>query len=185
LITPGQQPTFPVLYTEKCILRQITVADKRALFEGLSDPAAIQYYGVSYRSIEEIQWQLDWFESLLKTRTGIWWAICFKETPDQLIGTCGFNNWKKEHKCTDMGYWLLPAAWNQGIMVQCVQAIIDYAFTHMDIHRIEAIVEKENVRSSHLLRKLQFTLEGVHRECEIKNKKYIDLEFYARLNPVN
>jgi [ribosomal protein S5]-alanine N-acetyltransferase len=167
------------------MLRQITAADKKALFEGLSDPVVIQYYGVSYRTMEEIQWQLDWFESLLRKKKGIWWAICFKETPEQLMGTCGFNNLKKEHKCTDMGYWLLPKAWNKGIMAECIQAIIAYAFTHMDIHRIEAIVEKGNDRSSHLLRKLQFTLEGINRECEIKNGTYIDLECYARLNPDN
>lgn len=176
---------FPVLQTQRYILRQITHADAPELFKGLSDQVVIQYYGVSYHSMEGIRLQLEWYESLLRNQTGIWWAICNKEADAKLIGTCGFNNWKQEHKCTDMGYWLLPQAWNKGIMTECLPAIIQYAFTHLDIHRIEAVVESENTRSSHLLKKLGFTYEGTQRECEIKNYRYINLEYYALLNPSN
>ena len=185
MFTSSLLSTFPELQTERFTLRKIHSTDREALFKGLSDPVVVRYYGISYGSLNEIQRQLDWFDNLLIHKTGIWWAICYKDDNAHLIGTCGFNNWSKQHKSTNMGYWLLPSAWGKGIMSECVQAIIAYAFTHMDIHRIEAIVEKGNDRSSLLLRKLQFILEGIHRECEIKNGKYIDLEYHSRLNPDN
>jgi ribosomal-protein-alanine N-acetyltransferase len=139
---------FPVLRTDRFLLRQIIEADKQKVFEGLSDPEVIRYYGVSYRSLEETQKQMDWYNSLVTQQTGIWWGICLLHNSESLIGACGFNEWKKEHRRIELGYWLLPSYWHKGIMYECVRAIVDYAFTTMHIHRIEAIVEKENDHSS-------------------------------------
>jgi ribosomal-protein-alanine N-acetyltransferase len=173
---------FPTLQTDKFILRQIVEADMQKIFEGLSDPQVIRYYGVSYYSLEEVQKQLDWYNSLLIQQTGIWWGICFPHLPDSIIGACGFNEWKHEHKRTELGYWLLPPYWHKGVMSECIPAIIKYAFTTMQMHRIEAVVEAENELSSRLLSKLGFAFEGTHLECEIKNGRYIDLSYYALLN---
>ncbi len=176
---------FPTLQTPRFTLRQIVETDKQKVFEGLSDPQVIQYYGVSYQSLEEVQKQLDWYDSLLIKQTGIWWGICSVTNQQTLIGACGFNDWKKEHKRTEMGYWLLPHYWHSGVMSECIPVIIDYAFTQLQIHRIEAIVETENHRSCRLLEKLHFNFEGTHKECEIKNGRYIDLSYYALLNHRN
>jgi ribosomal-protein-alanine N-acetyltransferase len=44
---------FPTLRTERFILRRIGPADKPRVFEGLSHPEVIRYYGVSYGTLEE------------------------------------------------------------------------------------------------------------------------------------
>jgi len=52
----------------------------------------------------------------------------------------------------------------------------------MDIHRVEAVVETRNDDSTRLLRKLNFIYEGTLADSEIKNDKFISLQYWALLN---
>ncbi len=173
---------FPGIQTKRCSLRKICATDQQKIFEGLSHECVIKYYGVSYKTLEETKVQMDWYEHLWNTKTGIWWAITFRDESD-LIGACGFNNISREHKKAEMGYWLLPHKWNSGIMLEVIPEIIKYAFDILTIHRVEATVEKGNNSSIKLLNKLNFENEGTLKECEFKNGKFIDLGCYALLNP--
>lgn len=172
---------FPTITTERFILREIADTDHQRVFEGLSHPDVIRYYGVSYHSLDAAREQMDWFADLRKKDLGIWWAIADKKDPSILIGACGFNQWKKEHRCIETGYWLLPEYWSNGVMTECLPTILDYAFKVMGVHRIEAQVETENKSSSRLLSKLGFQYEGTLRDCEIKDGRYVSLECFALL----
>ena len=169
---------FPEIITQRFCLRKIISTDQQYIFEGLSNGSVIKYYGVSFQTFEATMHQMEWYENLLNTETGIWWGICFQGS-NELIGACGFNNISIEHNKTEMGYWLLPAYWKKGIMIEVIPSIIKYAFNQLKLHRIEATVETGNLSSNNLLRKLGFEYEGTLKECELKNEKFIDLEYYA------
>lgn len=157
-------------------------SDKPKIFEGLSHPDVIRYYGVSYQTYEDTQVQMDWYDYLLVSETGIWWGICDRTVPETLIGACGFDHLERNHRRTEAGYWLLPEYWGMGVMSECFPAIIRYAFSELRLHRIMAVVETENAGSCRLLEKLGFSYEGTHRECEIKNGALISLDHYALLS---
>ncbi len=169
---------FPEIITQRFCLRKIISTDQQHIFEGLSNESVIKYYGVSFQTLEATMQQMEWYENLLKTETGIWWAICFQGT-NELTGACGLNNISIEHNKTEIGYWLLPRYWKMGIMIEVIPSIINYAFNKLKLHRIEATVETGNLFSKNLLRKLGFEYEGTLKECELKNEKFIDLEYYA------
>jgi ribosomal-protein-alanine N-acetyltransferase len=171
---------FPEIHTSRLHLRKIRPEDKAAIFEGLSHPAVIRYYGISYESPEEVEEQMRWYRNLEKSESGIWWGICLKDN-FSLIGACGFNEWHKEHRRIELGYWLLPNFWQQGIMSEAIPEIMSYAFQVLDIHRIEAVVESENEESKKLLQKLGFAFEGTHKDCEIKNNRFISLDYFAAI----
>ncbi len=175
-------PMFPEITTQRFCLRKILSTDQQQIFEGLSGEDVIKYYGISYNTFEETGRQMEWYENLIRTGTGIWWGISFRSTTE-LIGACGFNNISIEHNKTEMGYWLLPANWKMGIMFEVIPAIIDYAFNVLKLHRIEASVEIGNIASKKLLIKLGFQYEGTLKECELKNGKFIGLEYWALIAP--
>ncbi|MEO8764404.1 MAG: GNAT family protein [Ginsengibacter sp.] len=176
---------FPEISVGPFLLRKIIAADQSKIFEGLSHPEVIKYYGVCYATLESSIAQMDFYNDLLTNETGTWWAICYKDNAADLIGACGFNNWHKEHKNIEIGYWLLPGKQGAGIMSKCVTAVIQYAFNNLDIHRIEAVVEDGNGRSAKLLTSLGFDYEGTRKNCEIKNGRFISLQYFALLNPNN
>ncbi len=179
----GDEKLFPVLTTERLILRRFQQDDIGSVYKGLSHPEVIRHYGVSYGSMEATQEQMDWFEMIEREEKGLWWAVCSKQ--DQtFLGALGFNNWTKEHRKIEMGYWLLPEYWGCGIIGEAGRAACNYAFQKMSVHRIEAVVETENGNSKKVMAQLGFELEGVMRDCEIKDGKFISLEMYAKLNRI-
>lgn len=98
-----------------------------------------------------------------------------------MIGTCGYLNYENEHNRIEIGYDLKPEYWGKGIMQEALSSIIHFAFTSMGINKIEAKVEPENISSIRLLEKLNFCQEGVLRQHEFENGKYIDLAILSIL----
>ena len=173
---------FPEIITTRLLLRKIISSDQPKIFEALSHPDVIKYYGVSYSTLESSGTQMEFYNDLLVNETGIWWGICYKDDPGEIIGACGFNNFDKQHKNVEIGYWLLPAKQGAGIMLECMPPIIQYAFDNMQVHRITAIVETGNERSERLLHQFRFQYEGMLRDAEIKNGRFISLRYFALLN---
>jgi [ribosomal protein S5]-alanine N-acetyltransferase len=172
---------FHTLHTARLLLRPFTSADLHHVFQGLSHPDVIRYYGVSFNSLEDTQEQMKWFNELERNGTGRWWAICAADG-SSFYGACGLNNLSAEHKKAEIGFWLLPEHWNKGIMTEALPAVIHYGFSTLGLHRIEALVESGNKSSVNVLEKMNFLYEGTMRDCEIKNGKFISLEIYARIN---
>ncbi|MEE1885900.1 GNAT family N-acetyltransferase [Pedobacter flavus] len=172
---------FPSLQTQRLEMRQIQSTDLENIFKGLSNPLVIKHYGVSYSTLEATQEQMAWYQNLYNTNTGIWWAICAK-LDGTFYGAAGFNDIHPQHKKAEIGFWLLPEYWNNGIMQEALTKICHYGFEHMKLHRIEGFVESENSNSKKALEKMDFLHEGTLRACEWKNGKWIDVDIYAKIN---
>ena len=170
---------FPELITPHYRLRQILSQDLQFIFQGLSHPEVIRHYGVRYETLEATNAQMDWYESLWKERTGIWWIITNEQ--DMPMGACGFNYFNLAHEKIELGFWLLPQFQGNGVMKEILPVIIAYIFTNWQVHRIEALVESGNNSSCGLLERVGFTREGMMKECEIKNGTRISLVMYSLL----
>lgn len=170
---------FPILESERLLLRQITDSDLANVFKGLSDPEIIKYYGVSFDTLEATKEQMAWFANLEKTGTGIWWAVCAKED-GRFLGGGGLNDLSQEHKKAEIGFWLLKENWGKGYMSEAMPLIFDHAFNTIGLHRIEGFVESENVKCKKAVAKLNFILEGTMVDSEIKNGEFVSVEIYAK-----
>ena len=175
---------FPTIFTKRLQLRRIDSSDAPIVLKGYSDPAVNQHMSVQYKNLEEVQVQMNWYESMIVAETGIWWGICIKDT-GEMIGNGGFHNWDKRHRSAELGYWILPEFHKMGYASEAINAMVNHAFRQMKIHRVEAIVESENVASGNLLLKNGFQLEGTRRECEWVNNKFIDLQIFAKLSDLS
>lgn len=171
---------FPTIKTRQLLLRRIENADLENIYRGLSHPKVIKYYGVSFDSPEATKEQMDWFANLEEEGTGIWWAICSADN-QTFCGAAGFHDISTEHQKAEVGLWLLPEFWGQGIMSEAMPAICEYGFTELGLHRIEGFVESDNQNCKKALTKLGFVYEGTTQDCEIKNGKFISLDIYAKL----
>ena len=169
---------FPILQTERLLLRQFVDTDLEKVFKGLSHPEIIKYYGVSYQTLEATKEQMTFFADLEKNGTGIWWAVCSIDNKT-FYGAGGLNSLNKEHKKAEIGFWLISDFWGKGIMKEAMPLICNYGFNNLGLHRIEGIVETENKNCKNAMAKLNFQHEGTMKECEVKNGKFISLDIYA------
>lgn len=170
----------PILETERLQLRPILHTDAEFILEGLSDKRVTEYYAVHYDTQEEVQEQMEYYKDLIETGTGFWWAFSLKGDRN-LIGACGLSGLEQEHQKAELGFWLLPDYWGKGYVPEAARAVIKYSFEHLNLNRIEAIVEGGNIASEKVLQKTGFTFEGKLREREIKQNRFIDLIYYSLL----
>lgn len=170
------------IYSERLLLRRIVQEDINNIFKGLSHPDVIKYYGVSFKTLEATQEQMDWYADLEKNKTGFWWAVCSKDNTT-FYGAGGFCDRNKEHRKAEIGFWLLPEYWGKGFMSEAMPLICNYGFEKMNLHRIEGYVEASNNNCKKAMDKLQFKLEGTMQDCEIKNEEFISVDIYAKIKP--
>ena len=171
---------FLIIKTERLLLRQFVDSDLIHVFKGLSHPNVIKYYGVSYDTLEATKEQMKFFADLEENETGIWWAVCSADN-NEFYGAGGLNSLSKVHRKAEIGFWLLPDFWRQGIMTEAMPLICSYGFNTLGLHRIEGFVEVENENCKNAIANLGFVHEGTMKECEIKNGQFISLDIYAKL----
>jgi ribosomal-protein-alanine N-acetyltransferase len=169
---------FPTLTTQRLTMRQIVDADLPNIFNGLSHPDIIKYYGVRYDSLEATKAQMQWFAELEQNGTGIWWAICDRKN-GQFMGAGGFNNREAAHQKAEIGFWLLPEFWGKEFMKEAMAVICSYGFEKLNLHRIVGFVEAENANCKRAMAKIDFVLEGTMKDCEVKDGKFISVDIYA------
>lgn len=169
---------FPKLKTERFLLEQILPEDQQFIFEGLSHPDVIPFYGVRYETFEDTKKQMEWYQKSYDADEGGPWKIIDKSSGEK-IGVIAYYKHDKHHRKAEVGFWLFPQYWNKGIATETLKAVIEYCRNRKNIHRLEATVEDGNISSCRVLEKLGFLHEGKYRECEIKNGKFIDLHIYG------
>jgi len=145
--------------TQRLVMTEIESSDIQFIYKGLSHPEVIKYYGVSFHSLEATEEQMQWYADLKANNTGIWWLIRAKET-GECYGACGFNDKNDELRKAEIGFWLLPDYWGQGIMVEVMPHLLHYGFKALDLNRIEGFVDSENSQCKKALKKAGFLSEG-------------------------
>jgi [ribosomal protein S5]-alanine N-acetyltransferase len=156
--------TFPALETERFLLRAVAPEDTPAIFHIMSDPRVMRYFGtLPMTAPEEADRRVQGITAAFEQRTGIRWAITSR-ADGQLIGTCGFWRLMAEHSRAEIGYELAPEWWGRGAMTEALGATLDFGFTSMGLHSLEAQIHPENTGSRRVLEKLGFVQEGYFRE---------------------
>lgn len=167
--------------TPRLVLRDLDPGDADMIFKGLSDPEVIEFYGVSLSEPKDTEAQMQFYFENERKGTGKFWAVCLQEKGG-FIGVGGIYNIHYNHRKGEVGFWLFKTAWGNGYMQEGMEAILQYAFQTLQLHRVEGIVEEENIRCRKAIEKMGFVYEGTLRDAEIKNGRFISLCYYSVIN---
>jgi [ribosomal protein S5]-alanine N-acetyltransferase len=174
---------FPVLETERLILRRITTDDAAAVFRLRSNPDTMKYVPRPLAvTVDDALVHIANIEEKIENNTGINWAITLKGNPE-FIGIIGNFRIEFENYRAEIGYMLLPEFNGKGIVSEAIARVVKYGFEDMKLHSIEAIIDPDNVASARVLEKNNFTKEAHLRENEFYNGKFLDTVIYAIINP--
>lgn len=156
--------TFPILETQRCLLRPVTFEDAPDIFHILGDPQVTRYLARQpMTSLDEAIQRVQTYRATFQEQAGIPWAVV-NRAGGQVIGTCVFWNLNRAHFRAEIGYILASDWWGQGLMTEAVSAILTFGFKTMGLHSVEAQTAPENTASRRLLEKLGFVQEGYFRE---------------------
>lgn len=175
---------FPILETERLLLRELKTDDAESIFQYLSDKDVIRYLEGNTDTVEEARDYVTWCDNTFnKEKTDIRWGIELKEN-NKLIGDCGFGHINEPKRPTELGYMLAKEYWNQGYMSEVLGSILNYGFYNLGLHRIQAWTHPDNKASASILLKHGFVKEGFLREYVYIWHKgvYIDVDIYSLID---
>jgi [ribosomal protein S5]-alanine N-acetyltransferase len=173
---------FPELSTERLLLRRITVKDAPELFFLRSDPAILQFISKEpAKTMQEVINFLALIDKNIDSNESILWGIVLKEDTTKVIGTICYWNIVKENYRAEIGYALVPAWWRKGIMKEAITKVLEYGFSKMGLHSVEARLNPANTGSSAVLESTGFVKEGYFKEEFFYAGKFEDTLVYSRL----
>jgi len=98
---------------------------------------------------------------------------------DVLVGVVGYHRIDWADRTTAIGYWLDAHHQGRGIMTRAVRQMIDYAFDELQLNRVEIHCAISNEPSCSIPRRLGCREEGVLRQAEWLNDRFVDHVIYA------
>ncbi len=121
-----------------------------------------------------IKTSLQQFASNEGLSAGIWQG-------GEFAGVIGTHKIDWLYRRVEIGYWISQKFQGRGIVTAACRAVIDHAFDEWDLHRVEIHCATGNEKSCAIPRRLGFQFEGMLREAQLLNGKYVDINVYGML----
>jgi len=141
-----------ILTGTRLTLEPAALQHAEGLFSVYGDSRAMVYWNTStHRDISETKSMIRGIQVMNEP----WWTVIRQDT-GQIIG----GLWLIDAAVPGMGYIIHPSQWRQGYGTEAGNLVLDFAFTKMGLNRVELWIDRENIASQSLARKLHFTLYG-------------------------
>jgi RimJ/RimL family protein N-acetyltransferase len=155
---------FPVLHTERLLLRETEAGDVEGVFAMESDPVAMRYWNTPpMTDIGQARKAVERAQTHFPNRVGLRWSLVRRED-DVFLGHVSLFDFREQSAVAEIGYGLARAYWGQGYMNEALTAVIDYAFGPLGARRLEADTDPRNASSIKALERPGFQREGLLRE---------------------
>ncbi|MFA8434566.1 MAG: GNAT family N-acetyltransferase [Marinifilaceae bacterium] len=166
--------------TTPFVLRKWENGDEHSLVKHANHKEVWQYMTDSFPHPYTIQKARRWIQLANDSQKEFHMAIEVRGEPVGCIGLVLKDDVYR--RSAELGYWLSPYYWNQGIMTNAIKQMVIYAFETFNINRIYARVFEGNLASIRVLRKAGFQHEGTLRKAVYKNGKYLNEYIYGLLD---
>ena len=104
----------------------------------------------------------------------VWFMVVLREN-DRVIGEAGLLRMFPPWRTTDLSIILgEPDAWGQGYGTEAIRLLLDYAFGHLNFHRVALGVVGFNERAIHFYESMGFKKEGIERDGYYYDHAYHD-----------
>jgi RimJ/RimL family protein N-acetyltransferase len=169
------------LESKRLILKEVTWDDLESIHNLYSCPEVDEYNTLGIpQSIEETRENLrSMFEAQQEEkRKSYTWEI-IEKVSGKFIGMAGITLSVNRFKLGEIFYELLPLYWGQGYATEVAKILIRVGFDDFQLHKVEAGVATENIRSIRVLEKAGMTREGLRRKILPIRGEWKDNYHYA------
>ena len=169
---------IPTLKTDRLILRKIKESDAEDVFEYSSDPQVSEFLlWRPHRSLSYTKDYLAYIKNEYRIGKFFDWAITVRSGAHKgkMIGTCGFTSFDLHNNSAEVGYVLNRSFWGQEIALEALTKVIEFGFSQLMLHRIEAKFIAENEKSLRVMEKCSMKFEGIRRSSYVVKGEYRDI----------
>jgi RimJ/RimL family protein N-acetyltransferase len=172
---------LPKLTSSRLCLRPLTEADTDSIYSIFSNPEVMRYW--SFPPLPDRQACENLIGTIIKdvaSGSMMKWGVALADN-DVVIGTTTLFQVNLDQGRAEVGYALARDYWGQGYMNEALQSLLEYAFSILNLRRLEADVDPRNAGSIRTLERLGFQREGFLRERWHVAGEIQDAYFYGLL----
>jgi [ribosomal protein S5]-alanine N-acetyltransferase len=169
---------LPVLRVPSATLREPRLADAPALFARLTTPPVSQYISTPPSSPLGFERFVGW----IQRERYLGRHVCLAIVPDGEgvpVGMIQVQLTEAGFGTAEWGFALSEEHWGTGLFMTCANAVLDFAFRDLSVHRLEARVSVANVRGNRVLQKLGALREGTLRQSFANHLRCTDQSLWA------
>lgn len=149
-------------HTPRLLVRNFTASDLEAFLDYRNDPAVAKYQGwsVPYSREKGVAF-IEGMKDIHAPKQGQWLQLALesKETK-ALVGDIAFCIKEEDARQAVIGFTIASKYWRMGFATEALTILLDYLFEDIDLHRVVADCDTENVGSWKTLEKLGFRREA-------------------------
>jgi len=105
-------------------------------------------------------------------------AIRFQQ---EIIGYIGLVKINDQLKKAELNYWISHHYLGRGIIAACCKLMIEYAFSFLNLEKLEIAIDTNNIDSRKMCETLNFELEGILKRADNINGLVINHAQYGLL----
>lgn len=166
---------FPVLKTERLVLRETDFSDIDEIYFLRSDAEVNKHLGGGgCENLDAAKAHITMVQEQFASGKTYNWTICLRGF-NQMIGSICLWNISREKKTAELGYALHPLHQNRGYMHESVTAVMNFGFGDERYQLIDAYTSKGNLESIKLLLRNGFVWDKSKRDDEVPDNRIYSL----------
>ncbi len=170
------------LQSKRIQLREFRENDWEKVHSYASDPDVVRYMDWGPNTEEETKAFISRSISSQKEKPRRRYTLAITlKGENKPIGSCDLCVASSENKEGWIGYCLNRQSWNKGYATETAEALLKFGFQQLDLHRIFATVDPDNIASINVLEKAGMRYEGHLREHKWSKGRWRDSLLYAIL----
>ncbi len=105
-----------------------------------------------------------------------------ERSTQRFLGVVGLESLAHLHQSAELGYWLRADGIRRGFMTEAARATILWAFKRLNTHRVRVAAATDNFASLGVIRRVGFRFEGIAREAERCQGRWLDHAVFALIS---
>jgi len=101
---------------------------------------------------------------------------------ERIVGVTSLHRVDWTRRCAGLGYWIRAGAQRRGFALEAARASALYGLHRLGLHRLELHIALANAASHAVADRLGARREGIARDAEIVDGRYLDHVQYALLS---
>jgi RimJ/RimL family protein N-acetyltransferase len=171
---------LPQLSGERLTLRELKPSDAESLFAELNTPEVRRFMWSPPPNPAAFSQFIDWAHAERAAGKYICYGIVPKGEADA-AGVFELRPMQPGFVRGELGFVMASRLWGRGLFPDGARLLLDFAFGHVKVHRIEARSPVDNARGNAAMQKLGASLEGRLRAAFWREDHYVDQYLWSIL----
>jgi len=167
---------------ERIMLREYRREDLEEMRKWVNDGGVTRHLSHVFLPAQTLPMTESFLERVLSGQNLDYNFVIADKQTGAYIGQIDLFNLNTIDRCAELGIVIGDhSRQNQGIGCEAISLMLDFAFRHANLHRIELWVNADNAAAIRCYERAGFVHEGCRRKCHFQNGTHIGLNLMGAL----